>query len=368
MGWNYRLLLLCVFCAQLGAACSFAAKPGEAYFSDWPPGATPAEVGKRVATNVLARKFDFETNPKRRYVIYPEVVATYGALTVANLIDDRDLSAHLQQKFEPFLKPEGAPKVSPEGHVDYRVFGIVPLEIYMETGDQKFLDWGKGFADSQWEKTTEDGITAEARYWIDDMYMITVLETQAYRATGDPKYIERAARTMVAYVNRLQQTNGLFFHGTNAPFFWSRGNGWVAAGMAELLRSLPETNPQRGSLMAAYQKIMSAVLKYQDGDGLWHQLVDDPSAWTETSGSGMFAFALVTGVKVGWLKESMYGPAARKAWLGLVRHIDSNGNIDGVCAGTNKGDSKEFYLQRPRLTGDLHGEAAVLWTASALLR
>ena len=364
----YRLFLLCAIVARLGTGCSLGAKPGETYFSNWPPGTAPAEVGKRVATNVLVRPFEFETNSKRRYVIYPEVVATYGALTLANLSGDMDLRTQLVQKFEPFLQPERAQKVSPETHVDYHVFGIVPLEMYIETNDQRFLEWGQGFADRQWEQTTADGITAEARYWIDDMYMITALQTQAYRATGDAKYIDRAARTMVAYINRLQQPNGLFFHGTNAPFYWSRGNGWVAAGMAELLRSLPENSPERGPLMAAYTKMMAAILKYQGDDGLWHQLVDDPAAWTETSGSGMFTFALVTGVKSGWLDAGTYGPAARKAWLGLVSHIDSNGNVGDVCVGTNKGDSREFYLQRPRVTGDLHGEAPLLWTASALLR
>jgi unsaturated rhamnogalacturonyl hydrolase len=48
---------------------------------------------------------------------------------------------------------------------------------------------------------------------------------------------------MSAYLDKLQQTNGLFYHAPDAPFYWSRGNGWVAAGMAELLRSLPENHP-----------------------------------------------------------------------------------------------------------------------------
>jgi len=102
--------------------------------------------------------------------------------------------------------------------------------------------------------TTADGITTEARYWIDDMFMITALQVQAFRATGETKYLDRAALTMSAYLDSLQQTNGLFYHGTNAPFFWSRGNGWVAAGMTELLRSLPANHPQRPRILGGYQK------------------------------------------------------------------------------------------------------------------
>jgi rhamnogalacturonyl hydrolase YesR len=82
----------------------------------------------------------------------------------------------------------------------------------------------------------------------------------------------------------------------------------------------------------------------------------------------MFAFAIVTGVQNGWLDERTYGPAARKAWLGLVKYIDAAGAISSVCAGTSKGPTVQYYLDRPRNVGDLHGQAPVLWTASALLR
>jgi rhamnogalacturonyl hydrolase YesR len=200
------------------------------------------------------------------------------------------------------------------------------------------------------------------------MFMITALQVQAFRATGDAKHLDRAALTMSAYLDRLQQTNGLFYHGTNAPFFWGRGNGWVAAGMAELLRSLPANHPLRARILDGYQKMMAALLKYQGDDGLWRQLIDHPEAWPETSGTGMFAFAMVTGVQNGWLDEKTYGPAARKAWLGLVSHLDSQANVDDVCIGTGKGFSVKYYLDRPRNTGDLHGQAPVLWTAAALLR
>ncbi len=113
---------------------------------------------------------------------------------------------------------------------------------------------------------------------------------------------------------------------------------------------------------------MVTLLRYQGEDGLWRQLIDHPEAWPETSSTGMFAFAMVTGVKNGWLDEKLYGPAARKAWLGLVTRLDDNANIHEVCVGTGNGTSVEYYLNRPRKTGDLHGQAPILWTASALLR
>jgi len=80
---------------------------------------------------------------------------------------------------------------------------------------------------------------------------------------------------------------------------------------------------------------------------------------------------------VRWLDGKAYGPAARKAWLGLVQHIDKDANVTDVCVGTNKANAEvgpdrdtqlKYYLARQRRTGDLHGQSPVLWTASALMR
>ncbi|MEO5714060.1 MAG: glycoside hydrolase family 88 protein [Luteolibacter sp.] len=359
----------------LGAALLFvgslkAGDSGSEYFSDWPKGTSPAEVGKRIAENVIPRKFRYETMPEKakQGVIYPEVIAWYGALTVAKLTGDKDLSERLVKKFEPFLSEPGSQKINRVAHVDYRVFGAVPLEIYIETKDERCKTLGLGLADAQWEKTTPDGITAEARYWIDDMYMIPLLQVQAFRASGDAKYLDRAALTMAAYFAKMQEPNGLFYHGTNAHFFWGRGNGWMSAGSAELLRSLPENHPQRARILAGYQKMMAGLLANQMENGMWRQLIDKPESWAETSGTAMFTFGMVTGVKNGWLDAKTYGPAARKAWLALVAQLDENANLKEVCIGTDKGFDEKFYLDRPRTSGDLHGQSPMMWTASALLR
>lgn len=347
-----------------------AETPGAEYFSNWPQGASPAEVGKRVAENVIPRKFRFKTMPDKALigVIYPEVIAWYGALTVAQLTKDVDLSRRLVAKFEPFLSAPGSRRINLKAHVDYRVFGTVPLEIYIENKDERCKALGISLADAQWETPTPDGITSEARYWIDDMYMIPVVQTQAFRASGEIRYLDRTALTMAAYFDKMQETNGLFYHGTNAHFFWGRGNGWMAAGSAELLRSLPENHPRHARILAGYRKMMAGLLANQMESGMWPQLIDKPDSWPESSGTAMFTFAIVTGVKSGWLDEKTYGLAARKAWLALVGNLDENANLREVCIGTDKGFDESFYLNRPRTAGDLHGQAPMLWTASALLR
>jgi len=350
-----------------GAVISFvkATLPDAAaqeYFTNWPAGASPTEIGKRVAAHFVTSPHQ---NPQR--IIYPEVCAWYGALTFAHLSGDRGLLASLIKRFDPLLREE-APLIQRDAHVDFSIFGAVPMQIYIENKDTKYLDLGKWFADRQWENPRADGLSAETRFWIDDMYMETLVQVQAFRATGDAKYLDRSSLEMVAYLDKLQQPGGLFYHEPEVKFYWGRGNGWVAAGMAELLSSLPQEHPRRARILEGYRKMMKALLQFQGSDGMWRQLIDRSDSWPESSGTGMFTFAMVTGVKHGWLDAATYGPAARRAWLALTGYIDQNADVTSVCQGTNKLDDLDYYLARRRMTGDFHGQAPVLWSASALLR
>jgi unsaturated rhamnogalacturonyl hydrolase len=358
---DMKLALILLLSTALHAAQPRASQHKE--FTNWPANTSPAEVGKRVAERFLATG-TLPTKP----ALYPSVCTYYGALTFANLSHNRELSSRLIEKFDQQLTPEVLQFSLDAHHVDYSVLGAVPFEIYLETRQPRYLDQGRNIADHQWAQTTPDGLTTETRYWIDDMYMITILQVQAYRATGDPKYIDRAAAEMAAYLDKLQQPNGLFFHAPDVPFYWGRGNGWVAAGMTELLRSLPKSNLHYARILSAYRLMMKSLLQYQASDGLWRQLIDHPEAWPETSSTAMFTFAMVTGVKEKWLPRKPYAPAARKAWLGLVSYLDENADLKNVCEGTGKKNDLQYYLDRKRETGNLHGQAPMLWAASALLR
>jgi rhamnogalacturonyl hydrolase YesR len=97
-------------------------------------------------------------------------------------------------------------------------------------------------------------------------------------------------------------------------------------------------------------------------------LIDGPDSYKESSCTAMFTYAMITGVKHGWLPEEPYAETARKGWLALTDHIDADGNLDQVCVGTGQRNDRQFYLDRPRRKGDHHGQAPTLWCAVALLR
>lgn len=365
-----------------GACLMFSSLQAQEYnLTKFPKGSTPLEVGNRIANKFIVTPHTRFGNPRAEkapnYITYPDACAWLGALWFGKVTKNEPLLDKLKDRFEPLFSTEQ--KMLPRmNHVDHNVVGAVPLELYIQKkGDQRYYDLGMRYADTQWEAPVDatpeqkayadKGYSWQTRIWIDDMFMITTIQSQAYRATGDRKYIDRAAREMAMYLKKIQRPNGLFYHSPEAPFFWARGNGWMAAGMAQLLSILPKDNSDRTTIMEAYKKMMNTLKQNQDPDGMWHQLIDEPASYKETSGTAMFTYAMIVGVKHGWLDKKEYGTAARKGWLALVTYINENDEITNVCEGTNIKNDKNHYMNRKQITGDLHAHAPLLWCVVALL-
>ena len=386
---------LCLIALMISAGMGFAADG----LTGWPRGCEPSEVGRRIAEQFLSsspecyRPRGYAAGPGApRWaglgygdLNYPVANLWNAALEFARLAGDCGLEQRLTARFEPYLTTR---KFATEriGHVDHDVFGAVPLEIAILNGDTRAAALGLGFADRQWNAPKKDeaisngmfgyeerlalhrrGLSPQTRFWIDDMFMINSLQTQAYRLTGDRKYVDRAAAEMCEYIDRLQLANGLFYHAADVPFVWGRGAGWMAAGMPLILKHLPDDSPHRAKILMAYRKMMTTLLKLQRTSGLWGQLVDDPESWDETSGSAMFAYGMAEGVRQGWLDAAAYAPAVRRAWIGLCAKLDEWANLKDVCIGTNKFNDRDYYLKRPCTTGDPHGQAPMLWCCAALI-
>lgn len=298
-------------------------------------------------------------------VHYAEVCTAFGAVRAAGHFKDKYLIDALAERYDSVLYG-GVENTA--NHVDANVYGILPLELFNQGKDLEWYTQGMLLAEGQWENPLDDGLTRQTRYWIDDVYMIGSLQMQAFRATGNQKYIDKAADEIVAYLKKLQQPNGLFYHGENAPFHWGRGNGWVAAGLAEIISELPKNHKYYKTIVDGYTKMMSALVSHQAEDGMWRQLIDKPESWKETSGTGMFAYALCMGVKKGILSDQIYEDAYQKAWIALVSYLQEDGKISNVCVGTGQSMDIQYYLNRPVVTGDFHGQAPLLWLSWALLQ
>ena len=350
----------------------------------FPEGSEPEVIGKQLVRRFIQVPYSFWGNINSQntpdHVTYPDVCAWLGALWFADKVADEELYNGLVGKFEPLFTTDKAmqPSLRPSAAniVDYYVFGAVPLEIYKKKKEARYLELGMKYADGQWTLPTnatqtqtdwhKDGFSWQTRLWIDDMFMITALQARAYYATNDTKYMDRTAREMVLYLDRIQNSNGLFYHAPNAPFYWARGDGWMAVGMAEVLKMLPDNHADKPRIKAAYLKMMETLARFQLSNGMWAQLIDNLSAWPESSGSAMFTYAMITGVKEGWLEEKKYGAVARKGWLALLTYLTDDYDLREVCEGTGAKNDYQYYINRRRWVGDLHGQAALMWCANAL--
>ena len=320
---------------------------------------TPDLPTRKIAGDLLTRKsyFLYESG---KGLHYAEVFAAAASLKTAEILNDKPLQDSIIARYRELLDVNSR-LISDRSHVDHNVQAILPFAIYKLTGKEEYKKLGLKYADSQWDETDAKGITTQARWWVDDMYMIGILQLNAYRVTNDKKYINRASNMLVAYLPKLQQPNGLFLHGPGAPFYWCRGNGWVAAILGEMMSDLPSTDPNYKLIFKAYRKMMNALVNYQSENGMWRQLIDYQYSWAESSGTAMFAFSMTRGIDQGLLRGKKYKVAANKAFNAIMAHVNKAGEIREVCVGTNKMPDRDFYLERPRVVGDFHGQAPLLW-------
>ena len=199
---------------------------------NFPEGYTPDEIGRRIAYRFVTEKHALHAG---KWIGYPETFYWNGSLKYAAAAKDKALIKLLQARFEHLFTPEK--ELLPiKNHVDLNMFGSLHLELYWVTKDERYKELGLPYADTQWEvpedakpsekEWAEKGYSWQTRLWIDDMYMITIVQTHAYKVTNDSKYIDRAAKELVMYLDELQRPNGLFYHAPDVPFFWGNIEFW----------------------------------------------------------------------------------------------------------------------------------------------
>jgi unsaturated rhamnogalacturonyl hydrolase len=331
----------------------------------YPKGCDPVTVGQKITEDLIARR---HAKPDEK-IGYPEGCVALGALEFCGLTKNQSLLKEVVGLYARDMTNQVQAHNTIQGcGVDNHAFAIIPLEIFLQTKDQAFLDGGTTLISDEWKVLQGNGLTSMSRYWIDDSFMVGTPLVLSIMATGDSVQKERLGKFLASYIEHLQQPNGLFYHGEAIPFFWGRGNGWGAVAMANALRVLKPGDPHYEEIMAGYRKMMATLLKYQELDGMWHQLIDHPESYEESSATGMFTYAMIVGVKEGWLDKATYWPAVQKGWIGLVHHLDKQYLLTDVCVGTGQKNDLSFYLERPRGTGDFHGHGPLIWCADALLR
>lgn len=215
--------------------------------------------------------------------------------------------------------------------------------------------------------------------WADDLYMSVPFLCRYAKLTCNAAILDDVCNQFKGFKKRLyMKDNGLMAHvfdfnrGMNTAVPWGRGNGWTIFSLTELLQVLPEDHPDRPELMQFYLDLCAAYLKVQDESGMWHQVLNMPSSYPETSCTAMFICAFSRGIRNGWLTgdTSAYREACKKAWAGIERtSVDTKGNVYGVCRGSEFAFNPIYYAEHllPRLN-DTHGIGIVLLAGVELLK
>ena len=145
------------------------------------------------------------------------------------------------------------------------------------------------------------------------------------------------------------------------------GNGFPALGLALALTDLPAEHPGRADMLRAFQEHLAALRTHQDPTGMWHQVIDHEGSYRELTATCMITFAMLRGMKHGWLDRATYEPCVRKAWPAILSRIGADGSLIDVCEGTGKQTSLRAYLDRKAILGpDDRGGAMSLLVATEM--
>lgn len=123
----------------------------------FPDECNPERIGLKLAERFLA-----SGHMSPRLISYPEVCTWYGALRFADVTNNKELQDRLEARFQPLYTTEQHlfPK---KNHVDFNMFGSLPLELYNLTKNVKYYDLGMSYADAQWE-LPEDATPEQRAY------------------------------------------------------------------------------------------------------------------------------------------------------------------------------------------------------------
>jgi rhamnogalacturonyl hydrolase YesR len=209
---------------------------------------------------------------------------------------------------------------------------------------------------------------------IDDLYMASSYWARLSRQAGKAEYLEQTIEETLSYYQHLWNPETKLLHclwlekkpEVRIPH-WGRGNGWFVMAITDLLGFVPENHPKRAELLKIYNNVMLGLMARQNADGLWHQVLDHPESYTETSCSGMFTYSLLRGAAKGWLPASARD-AGLKGWDGLQTKLTENNQLKDVCVGTDMSEDVNYFFKRPRVTHDQHGIGPYLLAASEVIK
>ena len=196
--------------------------------------------------------------------------------------------------------------------------------------------------------------------WCDAIFMAPPVYYSLSKITGDDSYHKFAEKELdVTYDTLYVKADSLFCRDTNfkgkkekngKQVYWARGNGWVVAGLANIIENTSKDDPYRAKYIQTFKEMTTKIATLQGKDGFWTASLLDPNAFPvpETSSTGFMTYAIAWGINHGYLDKKKYMPIVLKGWRALVSAIDVDGKLGwaqaiGAAPGATKRENSEVY-------------------------
>lgn len=206
---------------------------------------------------------------------------------------------------------------------DYQVCFQTYIDLYNILPDDKKIRRAREVMEYQMNTSKHD-----YWWWSDGLYMVMPVMTKLYKVTQNHQYLNKLYE-YITYSDSIMfdKEENLYYRDAKYVYpkhkstngkkdFWARGDGWVLAALAKVLKDLPEDYKYRDFFTKKFQNIAKAVIAIQQPEGYWTRSMMDPehAPGPETSGTAFFTYGLLWGVNNGYLDEATYMPSIKKAW------------------------------------------------------
>jgi unsaturated rhamnogalacturonyl hydrolase len=260
-------------------------------------------------------------------------------------------------------------------HADDDCIGQAFLDAYARQRDPQMLEAVRADADALVAHLDASQDQPDLTWWwCDALFMAPPMLARLSDLTGDPKYLDamdkewwRVTAALYDPQEHLFFRDKRFLKSTTQnghKVFWSRGNGWVLAGLVRVLTWMPRDYPNRPKYEEMFLDMSSKLLSVQGKDGAWRTSLLDAEQFPlpETSGTAFYCYGFAWGVNQGLLPREAYGPAAIRAWDSIM----ANRRADGLPGWVQKvGDA-------PGIAGaedsQLYATGGVLLAGTELLK
>lgn len=231
-----------------------------------------------------------------------------------------------------------------------------------------------------------DGIFARHRphhntVWLDDMYMGVPCMAWYGIMNNDITAIHDAVKQIKLFKERMWvPEKKLFRHGwvesmkPHPAYHWGRANGWAILTQCEVLDALTikgkseETAADRAFVLDLLRQHIEGLSALQDKTGFWHQLLDRPDTYNETSCTAIYTYCMAHAINEGWIDAQTYGAQVLLAWQACQTKVNAKGQVEGTCVGTGMGFEPAFYAYRPVHAMAAHGYGPMIWAGAEVIR